>query len=68
MPCLLQAKFYDWQKVREMADAGGEGKQRLINAQPLGRWSALHQAAEAFASGKCFFLASVLPCRHATNV
>jgi len=42
---LLKAKFYDWAAVREMVAAAAD-KQSLVLAQPAGRWSALHQAAE----------------------
>ncbi|CAJ1342458.1 unnamed protein product [Effrenium voratum] len=49
---LDQAKKYNFEKVREMVEA----KPGLVNVQPAGRWSALHQAAEAGDEGTVRYL------------
>ena len=45
-PAIIKAKHYDWNNVSQMLRANPS----LINVRPKGRWTALHQAAEAAVS------------------
>ena len=57
-----QAKLYDWDLARALLEANP----RLVNTQAGGRWSALHQAAEAL--GDCRTAVRCSCCAHVVGV